>query len=47
MVIDVQKMKEVFVTSHVPKNTHVLFSFDLALDPRDLILKLMTRTVNR
>ena len=46
MVIDVKKMKEVFVISHVPNKTDVFISSDSASALQDLILKPMTQTVN-
>ena len=46
MVTAVQKMKEIFVISHVPNQTHVLFSSDSSPAPQDLILTLMTQTTN-
>ena len=46
MVTYVHKMKEGFVVGSVPNKTQVFFSFDSAPDPQDLILKLMTQTVN-
>ena len=46
MVIDLQKLKEVFVIGHVPNKTYFFISSDSALDPQDLVLKLMAQTVN-
>ena len=41
-----EKMKEVFVVGHVPNKTHVFASSDFAPAPQDMILKMMTQTVN-
>ena len=39
-------MREVIFTNHVPVKPHVLICLDSHPYPQDLILKLMTQTVN-